>query len=109
MGSGDEDPRCEDGGGAHEVRLARALPQEQRGQPGEAAVLGLRGPGAVLVSPHDAAPPGALLRPGIGVNNNITTSVRSQGRYGDRGTGVNTPPSLLQSLKGQNKFFCVEI
>ena len=76
VGGGDEDPRCEDGGGAHEVRLARALPQEQRGQPGEAAVLGLRGPGAVLVSPHDAAPPGALLRPGIGVNNNITTSVR---------------------------------
>ena len=63
MGGGDQDPGGEDGGGAHEVSLARALPQEQRGQPGEAAVLRLRGPGAVLVSPDNAAPPGALLRP----------------------------------------------
>ena len=75
MCGGHEDPGGEDGGGAHEVRLARALPQEERGEPGEAAVLWLGGARAVLVSPDDAAPPCALLRPENRVNNRVISGM----------------------------------
>ena len=97
MCGGDEDPGGEDGGGAHEVRLARALAQEQRGQPREAAVLGLgqsqlsiatlgpirgeyylRRALAVLVSPDDATSAGALLRPG---GRRSTTATTRQSIY----------------------------
>ena len=93
VGGGHEYSGGEDGGGAHEVRLARALPQEQGGQPGEAAVLGLGGPGAVLVSPDDPAPACSLLRPGQRVNNKCMS--------GGQGTGVSTSPSLLRSLRAK--------
>ena len=88
VGGGDQDPGGEDGGSAHEVSLARALPQEQRGQPREAAVLRLRGSGAILVCPDNATSPGALLRP------------RESGQQQDlchMGTSWVTP-SLLPSL-----------
>ena len=50
MCGGHEDPGGEDGGGAHEVRLARALPQEERGEPREAAVLWLGGNSIITVT-----------------------------------------------------------
>ena len=72
---GHEDPGGEDGGGAHEVRLARALSQEERGEPREAAVLWLGGARAVLVSPDDATSPCALLRPENRVNNRVISGM----------------------------------
>ena len=62
MGGADEDPGGEDGGGTHEVGLATGLPEEERGQPGEAALLWRVGSFAVLVSPDDPPSPGSLVR-----------------------------------------------
>ena len=62
VGRADEDPGGEDGGGTHEVGLATGLPEEERGQPGEAALLRRVRSFAVLVSPDDPPSPGSLVR-----------------------------------------------
>ena len=50
---GDEHVGGEDGGGAHEVRLARLSPEEEAGQPGEGALRGRGGSSAVFIRPDD--------------------------------------------------------
>ena len=50
---GDEHVGGEDGGGAHEVRLARLSPEEEAGQPGERALRGRGGSSAVFIRPDD--------------------------------------------------------
>ena len=61
VGGGDQDPVGEDGGGAHEVSLPTGLSEEERGEPGEAALLWRVGSLAVLVSPDNTASPGSLV------------------------------------------------
>ena len=62
VGGRDEDPVGEDGGGAHEVSLAAGLPEEEGGEPGEAAVRGGVCTLALLVSPDNPPSPGTLVR-----------------------------------------------
>ena len=61
VGGGDQDPVGEDGGGAHEVGLAAGLSEEERGEPGEAALLWRVGSLALLVSPDNPPSPGSLV------------------------------------------------
>ena len=62
VGGVDQDPVGEDGGGAHEVSLPTGLSEEERGEPGEAALSWRVGSLAVLICPDDPASPGTLVR-----------------------------------------------
>lgn len=75
VGRGHQDPGGQDGGRAHEVRLARGLSQEERGQPREAALSRSGGPLTVFICPDDATSPGLLMRLVVVVSQSTLTLV----------------------------------